>query len=66
MKAEQKFTPKYWIVHDSTTDDVFLRTASKWRDTAIQRYELFEGKGKYFEDSEGLKCSLFELKIFDK
>ena len=66
MKAEQEFTPKYWIVHDSTTDDVFLRTASECRNTAIQRYELFEVKGKYFEDNEDLKCSLFELKIFDK
>lgn len=63
MNQEQKLTPKYWIVHDATTDDVFLETAHKSRDKAIQRYELFEITNGYFEDNENLKCSLFELKI---
>ena len=63
MKQDQKLLPKYWIVHDTTTDDVFLKTANKNRDKSIQRYELFEITEGYFEDNEDLKCSLFELKI---
>lgn len=29
MKQDQKYTPKYWVVHDTTTDEVFLETAHK-------------------------------------
>lgn len=29
MKQDQKHTPKYWVVHDTTTDEVFLETAHK-------------------------------------
>lgn len=29
MKNSQNLTPKYWMVHDVTTDDVFIDTASK-------------------------------------
>lgn len=29
MKQDQKFTPKYWIAHDKTTDDVLIKTAGK-------------------------------------
>ena len=31
MKQDQKFTPKYWVLHDKTTDDVFTDSMRKSR-----------------------------------
>ena len=29
MKNEQRYTPKYWVLHDKRTDDVFIETLDK-------------------------------------
>lgn len=29
MKKTQKCLPKYWVVHDKTTGDIFVQTMSK-------------------------------------
>ena len=34
MKIDQEFTPKYWVGHNTESDDVYLPTASKNRATA--------------------------------
>jgi len=38
MKTTQKLTPKYWVVHDKTTDDVFIDTARKGLAEAIDAF----------------------------
>lgn len=63
MKKDQEFTPKYWIVHDTTTDDVFLHTASKSMDRSIQKHDDLYGGYDCFEEGSNLRCSLFELRI---
>ena len=57
MKTTQKFTPKYWICHDKTTDDVFIMTADKSKDNSIEKYiKLF---GHYLDDDH--VCELMEI-----
>lgn len=34
MNNSQKLSPKYWVVHDKRTDDVFIETAHKSKDGA--------------------------------
>lgn len=29
MKTEQEFTPKYWVLHDIDSDDVYIDTLAK-------------------------------------
>lgn len=43
MNKVQKFTPKYWVGHDNTTDDVFIETASKSRSNAVKKMEHLIG-----------------------
>ena len=74
MNAEQKLTPKYWVVHDTVTDDVFISTARKGAKSAIDAfldlhsYDYFgtvsdeEVVGLYYEHPS-LKCSLMEIKL---
>lgn len=43
MKTEQEFTPKYWIFHDTESDDVYLDTTSKSLDTCRNLAHLLYG-----------------------
>ena len=72
MKADQKLNPKYWVVHDKTTDDVFIDTAHKTKQNSI---ELFLNKHSFnyfgviddealeekFLISKKLDCILIEI-----
>lgn len=29
MNTEQKLTPKYWVFHNTMTDDIYIQTLSK-------------------------------------
>ncbi len=40
MKTIQEFTPKYWFVHSTENDDVFLWTGNKSMQGAIDEYNL--------------------------
>ena len=33
MKQDQKLTPKYWVLHDKTSDDIFPASMRKNRHT---------------------------------
>lgn len=72
MKKNQKYLPKYWVVHDKNTDDVFIQTASKSLNIAERKFvdycatsyygdlneeELFE---KFYDD-ENLETILVEI-----
>ncbi len=72
MKDDQKYMPKYWVVHDKETDDVFIDTADKSQGNAI---ELFLDKHAYsyfglvtdesvmecYLGSDKLECILIEI-----
>ena len=66
MNNIQKLSPKYWIVHDTLTDDVFLKTANKSRSRSIALYETFCIKDGYFGYPQNIKCDLFELKLVNE
>ena len=38
MKDSQKYSPKYWVVHDKKSDDVFINTASKNRQASVELF----------------------------
>ena len=68
MKSNQQFTPKYWVFHNTRTDDVFIDTAAKnlieskklaseLHPTAFEKYE-FHGDCSYYQ------FSLIEVKLF--
>jgi len=58
MDKQQKLTPKYWIAHDNTTDDVIIGTAAKMlSDCQMKTYQYvgvgwLGGTGKSFEDQQ--------------
>ncbi len=74
MKSDQKFTPKYWCVHDKNTDDVFVDTMSKSAVDAMQKFydniagslfgELTESEMvDMFYEGDNLEVILVELNI---
>ena len=62
MNENQKLKPKYWVVHDVTTSDVFIYTASKDMLAAIVQYERIAGEGSFF-DSPNLACGVIEINM---
>ena len=62
MKATQKYTPKYWVIHNITEDDVYISTASKSMDDAIKKFTEFYGDDAYDNDVN-LQPLLIELKM---
>ena len=76
MNNKQKFTPKYWVVHDKATSDVFIKTADKSMFDSIQKflqlsaYEYFgtvddDEAESMFLDHPSLDCSLVEIKLVE-
>ena len=63
MNANQKFTPKYWIGHDSLKEDVFLNTANKYLEVTARLMAIKFGDD--WRDSDFLEVSLFEVKFVD-
>jgi len=68
MNSDQILTPKYWMVHNTKTDDVFIDTARKCRSDAIEVFEKNHcEKEVFFETLEtvGYAVDLFELRIIN-
>lgn len=66
MKANQKYSPKYWVAHDPRTDDVYLDTASKSYDGCIEKLTpILYGKEDTFRliDEGKIEISLIEIKL---
>ena len=73
MKQNQKYTPKYWVVHDKETDDIFTSTMhkSKHQSEEIFAEILMEVIGYkcvedalegYYDSSDTYECILIEIK----
>jgi len=62
MKTEQEFTPKYWIFHNTESDDVYLDTASKSLDTCRNLAHLLYG---IVSDDSRYQFSLVEIKLVE-
>lgn len=60
MIINQKFTPKYWVVHDKTSDDVLFWTMHKSLQGSLDVYNL--NYDIPVEDDENLECILVEIK----
>ncbi len=67
MNNNQKITPKYWIFHDKTSDDVFIATAtaSKSLDSTYENAKkLYPNEFEEFElDNSNYAITLFEVDI---
>lgn len=74
MNTKQKLTPKYWVVHDTATHDVFINTASKAHDDAIDKFLELNAKSYFGTEDESeavnmlythpsLDCSLIEINL---
>lgn len=76
MYKEQKHSPKYWVVHDKHSDDVFIGTAHKSKFMSERLFvhnnlmtmfphaeeeDLFE----MYYNEEDYGCILIELKLVD-
>ena len=60
MKQDQKLSPKYWVIHDKTSDDILFWTMHKSKQGSISEYNLnYETP---VEDDEDLECILIEIK----
>ena len=58
MKTVQEFTPKYWVVHDPNSDDVFIDTASK---SALDAENKFTANhGAHYSDL-GYRLDLIQI-----
>ncbi len=62
MNLNQKLSPKYWVIHDKTSDDVYLWTGDKNREEAIYLYNNTTRSDLSFEEDEKLECILIEIK----
>lgn len=74
MNDQQKLSPKYWVVHDKKSDDVFINTASKNRQNAIDifmddnswdRWETYledDDLLEMFDNDEDLEVISIEIK----
>mgnify|MGYP006883101490 CR=1 FL=1 len=60
MKVGQKYTPKYWVLHDITSDDVLFWTMHKNKVSCILEYD--ENNEVSFEEDEDLDCILIEIR----
>ncbi len=61
MTPTQKFSPKYWFIHDITTDDVILWTGNKSLQGTVDEYNL--NVEVSFEDSPDLEVILVSLEM---
>ena len=74
MKPDQKHSPKYWVVHDKQTDEVFLSSAHKSKtmsemlfiEQQLPNYPSQDYDTLYelffFVDDERYECILIEIK----
>lgn len=72
MKKSQKYLPKYWVVHDKNTDDVFVQTMSKSLNDAENKFVKYCAECRYgdlchddlfesFYEDENLETILIEI-----
>ncbi len=66
MKQDQYYTPKYWVVHDKSSDDVFMWTASKIRQEAIELFDHSNRCSVDFDYNELLECILIEVRMMSE
>lgn len=77
MHKDQQFSPKYWVMYDKRTDDVYISTAHKSRDSSIDifldkysysRYGVMTDEEVFdmFEEDEDLECILIKINKLSK
>lgn len=66
MNKEQQHSPKYWVVHDIESYDVFPRTMNKNRIRAIDKFIEIHGFDRdWWETQTEFVCSLIEIKLVE-
>ena len=64
MNAIQILTPKYWIGHDTKTDDVFLLTAKKDYSSCYDRMSEYFGDD-WKDNNTSFEISLVEINLVE-
>ena len=60
MNDYQKLSPKYWVGHNKSTDDVFIETSDKSYEWVVDKMELKFGEDFY--ENPNLEIVLVEIK----
>jgi hypothetical protein len=58
MLRSQKFTPKYWVIHDPESDDIIIETASKSAEGAAELYHQWNACHYSDDDMELILISI--------
>jgi len=61
LKADQKYTPKYWVGHSKEQDDIIVCTMSKTRSDAINEMEFLFGEDWFLDGN--YEVILVEIKM---
>lgn len=66
MIISQKFTPKYWVINDLLTDDVYIATAAKGMRESINKYQEIMHRDYYQDfDAGRIQCNLVEIRLIN-
>lgn len=76
MYKEQEYSPKYWVVHDKRSDDIFISTAHKSKFMSERLFvqntlmTMFDGLDEQdafdlYCNEEDYECILIEIKSVD-
>lgn len=62
MNTEQKLTPKYWVAHNTSTDDIYVRTMFKYRQDTLDMVVAMYGYD-WEEEHPNIKIDLIEINL---
>jgi hypothetical protein len=67
MQKDQNFTPKYWVLHDLDTDDIFAITLSKSLESSktLAKIHQISAYKKWMEGKGNYKFALVEIRLVE-
>ena len=64
MKANQKYTPKYWVCHRPSEDDIIIETLSKSKKDSEEKMISMIGEELFYEQiDESLLCDIIDINL---
>jgi len=67
MRKDQRFTPKYWVFHDSGSDDIFAITLSKSLESskALAKIHKNPAYKEWMEEKGNYKFAVVEIRLVE-
>jgi hypothetical protein len=65
MQKDQKFTPKYWVLHDRDADDIFAITMSKSLEgsKALAKIHKNPAYKEWMEENGNYEFAVVEIRL---